>query len=75
MSNRATELAQQYLALSGRIKELGANLASMRRDLKKLDESLLQEMKISGLTEVVLGGATLECGSKLKVKNGSSTST
>jgi hypothetical protein len=68
MSDRVTEVAEQYLRLSAHIKELSTNLTGLRKELKKLDGSLLDEMRRSDVMEVVVNGTTLQRTNKLTVK-------
>lgn len=69
MSGRVTELAEKYLQLSAHIKEQSTSVASLRRDLKKLDGTLLDEMRRADVSEVIVDGTTIQRANKLQVKS------
>jgi hypothetical protein len=67
MSN-IQELANQYVALSNRIKEASNAVAEMRKELKKKDAMLLVEMTANNVNEVAAAGVVISRTSKLSAK-------
>jgi hypothetical protein len=62
------QLADSYVLLSNEIKQEGAVLAEKRKELKKLDATLLVEMARQNVNEVQSDGVVLTRMSKLSTK-------
>lgn len=62
------DLADAYVTLSNDIKHDSAELADKRKELKKLDATLLVEMSRQNVNEVQSDGVVLTRTSKLSTK-------
>jgi hypothetical protein len=61
------QLANQYVSQTKRIKETAASLSALRKDLKSIDASLLEQMRAAGIMELTARGVTIQCTNKLNV--------
>lgn len=64
----STTLAEEYVVLSSEIKRAATTLASMRKELKTLDATLLEVMKQENVMSVSAQGVTFERTTKLQIK-------
>ena len=62
------DLADAYVNLSNEIKQDSSELADKRKELKKLDATLLVEMTRQNVNEVQSDGVVLTRTSKLSTK-------
>jgi predicted nucleic acid-binding Zn-ribbon protein len=68
MESELQELAGEYVSLAARIKDEANALTAMRKDLKKLDARLLEEMRKAEVMEVTFRGVIIQRTTKLQVK-------
>ncbi len=61
-------MAENYVTLAAHIKEKTAALTTQRKNLKKLDEELLGEMRKCSIMELSVNGVVIQRTTKLQLK-------
>lgn len=61
-------VADAYVLLKNKIHDKSQALTDMRKELKKIDTALLDEMKIRNINEVSSNGVVISLASKLIAK-------